>query len=319
MEKMSFWTNKKILVTGGAGFLGSYVINILKENGADNITVPRSRSCDLRINENCRSVVKDKDIVIHIAATGGGIGFNLAHPGEAFFDNIMMGTQLIDESRLANVKKFVAIGTVCSYPKITPVPFKEECLWNGYPEETNAFYGLSKKMMIVQSQAYRRQYGFNSINLLLANLYGPGDDFNPEASHVIPALIKKIFDAMESGKDIISVWGTGKVTREFIYVEDAARGIVLASEKYNKSEPVNLGSGYEIMIKDLVEMIAEIAGFEGDILWDTTKPDGQPRRCLSVNKAKQEFGFEAKTGFKDGLRKTIKWYKAHRENLANFQ
>lgn len=305
---MSFWVDKKVVVTGGAGFLGSHVVDMLKEKGAKDIIVPRSRSCDLRIRENCRTVIRDKDIVIHIAVKGGGIGFNLAYPGEIFFDNIIMGAQLMEEARLAGVEKFVAIGTVCCYPKFTPVPFKEDDLWNGYPEETNASYGLAKKMMLVQSQAYRKQYRFNSIFLLPTNLYGPGDDFDPQSSHVIPALVKKVVEAKESGKHSITVWGTGNVTREFLYVEDAARGIILASEKYNKSEPVNLGSGLEISIKELVLLIAELAGFEGEIRWDTSKPDGQPRRCLDVSRAKEEFGFEAETDFRDGLKKTIEWY-----------
>ncbi len=309
---MSFWADKKVLVTGGAGFLGSHVVEMLKGKGAEDITVPRSRSCDLRGRENCRNAVKDKDIVIHIAVKGGGIGFNLAYPGEIFFDNIMMGAQLMEEARLAGVRKFVAVGTVCCYPKFTPVPFMEDDLWNGYPEETNAPYGLAKKMMLVQSQAYRKQYGFNSIFLLPTNLYGPRDDFDPESSHVIPALVRKVVEAKESGKDHVTVWGTGNVTREFLYVKDAARGIILASEKYDKSEPVNLGSGLEISIKELVEMIVEIAGFDGEIRWDKSKPDGQPRRCLDVSKAKEEFGFEAETDFKDGLEKTIEWYKMNK-------
>lgn len=306
---MSFWTGKKVLVSGGAGFLGSQVVNILKEKVTEDITIPRSNTCDLRVRENCKAVVKDKDIVIHMAVKGGGIGFNLAYPGEVFFDNIMMGTLLMEEARLAGVQKFVAIGTVCSYPKFAPVPFKEEEIWNGYPEETNAPYGLAKRMMMVQSRAYRQQYGFNSICLLPTNLYGPGDNFDLESSHVIPALIRKISDAKESGKDSITVWGTGKATREFLYVKDAAKGIVLASERYDKSEPVNLGSGFEISIKELVELIAGLAGFDGDIIWDTTKPNGQPMRCLDVTKAKREFGFEAETGFEEGLRETIRWYR----------
>ena len=311
--KEKFWEGKKVLVTGGAGFLGSFVAEKLtNERGVapDNIRIPRSKDIDLRVLKNCVKAVKDIDIVIHVAGRGGGIGYNRTYPGTLFYDNIVMNTQLIEAAREEGVEKFVGIGTVCSYPKYTPVPFKEENLWGGYPEETNAAYGLAKKMMLVQSQAYRQQYGFNSIHLLMVNLYGPRDNFDPEHSHVIAALIKKIFDVKESGKDYITVWGTGKATREFLYVEDAARGIILAAEKYNKSEPVNLGSGFEISIKDLVELIVELAGFDGEIRWDTSKPDGQPRRCLDVSKAKREFGFEAKVSFREGLEKTIAWYRA---------
>ena len=306
---MTFWNNKKILVTGGAGFLGSFVVEKLKEKGVsgENIRIPRSSDSDLRRWENCE-VVKDIDIVIHLAAKVGGIGYNQKYPGSLFYDNAIMGIQLMEAARQEGVDKFVAVGTICAYPKFTPVPFKEEYLWNGYPEETNAPYGLAKKMMLVQSQAYRQQYGFNAIYLLPVNLYGPRDNFDPESSHVIPALIKKIFDAKESGEDYITVWGTGKATREFLYVEDAAEGIILAAERYNKSEPVNLGSGFEISIKDLVELIAELAGFDGEIRWDTSKPDGQPRRCLDVSKAKKEFVFEAKVGFREGVERTIGWY-----------
>lgn len=296
-------------MTGGAGFLGSWVVNALKDRGAKNISVPRSASCDLRVRENCKKIVQNKDIVIHLAAKAGGIGFNIDNPGELFFDNIMMSVQLMEEARLAKVQKFVAVGTVCCYPKFAPVPFKEDDLWNGYPEETNAAYGLAKKMLLVQSQAYRKQYGFNSIFLLPVNLYGPGDNFDPKSSHVIPALIKKVFDAKARNENCIVVWGTGKATREFLYVEDAARGITLAAERYNKGEPVNLGAGTEISIRDLVNLIAELADFNGEVTWDTTKPDGQPRRCLDVSRARDEFGFEAKTDFREGLEKTIAWYK----------
>ena len=264
---------------------------------------------NIDVNPGSIKAVKNIDIVIHIAGRGGGIGYNRKYPGTLFYDNLIMNTQLMEAARQEGVEKFVGIGTVCSYPKYTPVPFKEENLWNGYPEETNAAYGLAKKMMLVQSQAYRQQYGFDSIHLLMVNLYGPRDDFSPEASHVISALIKKMFDAKESGEDYIEVWGTGKATREFLYVEDAARGIILATEKYDKPDPVNLGSGFEISIKDLVELIAEIAEFEGEIRWDTSKPDGQPRRCLDVSRAKEEFEFEAKVGFREGLEKTIEWYE----------
>ena len=310
--KEKFWEGKKILVTGGAGFLGSFVVEKLineREADSDNIRIPRSRDIDLRVWENCVKAVRDVDIVIHIAGRGGGIGYNRKYPGTLFYDNIVMNTQLMEAARREGVEKFVGIGTVCSYPKYATVPFKEDNLWGGYPEETNAAYGLAKKMMLVQSQAYRQQYGFNSIHLLMVNLYGPRDNFSPEASHVTSALIKKMFDAKESGKDYIEVWGTGNATREFLYVEDAARGITLAAERYNKSEPVNLGSGFEISIKELVELIAEIAGFIGEIRWDASKPDGQPRRCLDVSKAKGEFGFEAKVGFREGLEKTIEWYR----------
>ena len=274
-----------------------------------NRRTPRSRNTDLRRWENCVEVVKDMDIVIHLAAKVGGIGYNQKYPATLFYDNAIMGIQMMEAARKEGVEKFMAIGTICAYPKYTPVPFKEDDLWDGYPEETNAPYGLAKKMMLVQSQAYRQQYGFNAIYLLPVNLYGPRDNFNPESSHVIPALIKKIFDAKESGEDYITVWGTGKATREFLFVEDAAEGIILATEKYNKPAPVNLGSGFEISIKDLVELIAELAGFNGEIRWDTSKPDGQPKRCLDVSRAKEEFGFEAKIGFREGLEKTIKWYK----------
>ena len=308
---MIFWKDKKVLVTGGAGFLGSFIVEKLKENGVseENIRIPRSKDTDLRRGKNCVEVVKDIDIVIHLAAKVGGIGYNQKYPATLFYDNAMMGIQMMEAARKEGVEKFVAIRTICAYPKFTPVPFKEDDLWNGYPEETNAPYGLAKKMMLVQSQAYRQQYGFNAIYLLPVNLYGPRDNFNPESSHVIPALIKKIFDAKESGEDYIEVWGTGKATREFLYVEDAAEGIILATEKYNKSEPVNLGSGFEISIKELVELIVEIAGFDGEIRWDTTKPDGQPRRCLDVSRAKEEFWFEAKVDFREGLEKMIEWYR----------
>lgn len=310
---MTFWQNKKVLVTGGAGFVGSRLVEFLRKQGATDIEVPRDKSCDLRIRENCKRIVQNKDIIIHLAGKVGGIGLNREKPGELFFDNLIMGIQIMEEARLAGVKKFVALGTICCYPKFTPVPFKEENLWEGYPEETNAPYGLAKKMLLVQSQAYRQQYGFNSIFLMPVNLYGPRDNFDPRSSHVIPALIKKIFDAKEKKENKITVWGTGKATREFLYVEDAARGIALAAEKYNKPEPVNLGAGFESSIKNLVELIAELAEFKGRIEWDTSKPDGQPRRCLDVSRAKEEFGFEAKTDFRKGLKKTIEWYKEFRK------
>ena len=308
-------TNKKILVTGGAGFLGSFLVEQLKERGVneEDIRIPRSKDVDLRRWENCVNAVKDMDMVIHLAARVGGIGFNRAYPATLFYDNAIMGIQLMEGARQEGVAKFVAVGTVCAYPKYTPVPFKEDELWNGYPEETNAPYGLAKKMLLVQSQAYRQQYGFNSIFLLPVNLYGPGDNFNSESSHVIPALIRKFTDAIQNNKSEVVVWGTGKASREFLYVEDAARGIVQAAEKYNGSEPVNLGAGFEIKIKDLVELIAELTGFKGEIKWDSTKPDGQPRRCLDVSRAEKEFGFKAKTDFRGGLEKTVEWYKNERK------
>ena len=312
---MALWHNKKILITGGAGFLGSRIVeNLVHKRGvSDNqIIIPRSKDIDLRIWENCVRAVEGIDIVIHLAAKVGGIGFNRDYPATLFYDNAIMGIQLLEAARLESVDKFVAIGTICAYPKFTPVPFKEENLWNGYPEETNAPYGLAKKMLLVQSQAYRQQYGFNSVFLLPVNLYGPGDNFDLESSHVIPALIRKFTDAVENDKKEVEVWGTGKASREFLYVEDAAEGIVLATEKYDKPEPVNIGAGFEIKIKDLVELIVELTGFEGEIRWDTTKPDGQPRRCLDTTKAEREFGFRAKTDFREGLRKTIDWYKEQR-------
>ena len=308
---MSFWKGKKILVTGGAGFLGSFLVEQLKERGVneEDIRIPRSKDVDLRRWENCVNAVKDMDMVIHLAARVGGIGFNRAYPATLFYDNAIMGIQLMEAARQECVAKFVAIGTVCAYPKYTPVPFKEDELWNGYPEETNAPYGLAKKMLLVQSQAYRQQYGYNSIFLLPVNLYGPGDNFDPESSHVIPALIRKFTDAVQKNVSVVEVWGTGKASREFLYVEDAAKGILLAAERYNKPEPVNLGAGFEIKIVDLVELIAELTEFDGEIRWDTTKPDGQPRRCLDVSRAEKEFGFRAKTDFRDGLKKTVEWYQ----------
>ncbi|PWR69503.1 GDP-L-fucose synthase family protein [Methanospirillum stamsii] len=306
----SYFTNKKILVTGGAGFLGTQVINHLVENGADrkNISIPRSRECDLRVWENCLKSVQGIDIVIHLAAKVGGIGYNREHPAELFYDNAIMGIQLMEAARISGVQKFVAVGTVCAYPKFTPVPFQEDELWSGYPEETNAPYGLAKKMMLVQTQAYRAQYGFNSIFLLPVNLYGPGDNFNPDSSHVIPALIKKFVDAKTNGEKQVVVWGTGSASREFLYVKDAARAIVLATMKYNGSEPVNIGASHEISIKNLVEIIKEKTGFNGEIAWDTTKPDGQPRRCLETSRAKKEFGFVSEIPFEKGIEETIEWY-----------
>jgi GDP-L-fucose synthase len=303
----SFWQNKRVLVTGAHGFLGKHVVSELKKTTATLVT-PTSKECDLRDLTHVQQAVKDIDIVIHLAAKVGGIGFNQKYPGELFYDNLIMGAQLMEESRKAGVEKFVALGTICAYPKFTPIPFKEEDLWNGYPEETNAPYGLAKKMLLVQAQAYRAQYGFNAIYLLPVNMYGPGDNFDPQSSHVIPALIKKFLEAKNKKQKTVTVWGTGNPTREFLYVEDAARGIVLATEKYNGSEPVNLGSSQEISIRELAETIGDVVGFEGEIVWDHTKPDGQPRRKLDISRANELFGFEAATNFKSGLRKVIDWY-----------
>ena len=311
---MTFWKDKKILVTGGAGFLGSFVVEkLVKERNLDpqKIIIPRSRECDLQVWENCVKVTKEMDMVIHLAARVGGIGFNQENPGFLFYDNALMGIQLMEASRINGVEKFVVLGTICAYPKFTPVPFKEEELWNGYPEETNAPYGLAKKMLLVQAAAYRQQYGFKAISLLPVNLYGPGDNFDPKSSHVIPALIRKCVEAIKKDEKKIVVWGTGRPTREFLYVEDAAEAILLAAEKYNKSDPVNIGAGCEISIKDLVELIAKLTGFRGEFNWDTDKPDGQPRRMLDVTKAQKEFGFKAKISLEEGLRRTISWYRTN--------
>lgn len=307
---MGFWDNRKIMLTGGAGFLGSFVVEKLKERGCKEIFIPRQKDYDFVKMDSVVKAYKDAkpDIVIHLAAVVGGIGANRENPGKFFYDNLMMGVQLMEIGRQRKIEKFVALGSICSYPKFTPVPFKEEDIWNGYPEETNAPYGLAKKMLLVQAQSYRQQYGFNSMFLMPVNLYGPRDNFNPDSSHVIPALIKKCFDAIINNKKEIVVWGTGKATREFLYVEDAAEGIILATEKYNSSNPINLGAGFEISINDLVELIVKLTGFKGNIVWDNTKPDGQPRRCLDTTKAEKEFGFKAKTTFDEGLKKTIEWY-----------
>lgn len=305
--------NSKILVTGGAGFLGQHLLKKLKEAGAKNVFAPTIEELNLTSREACQTAVAGQDLVIHLAAKVGGIGFNQEKPGEIFYEILIMGAELMEAARLAGVKKFVALGTVCSYPKFTPVPFKEENLWNGYPEETNAPYGLAKKMLLVQGEAYRQQYGFNAISLLMVNLYGPGDNFEESSSHVIPALIKKFIEAQESGQKEVVVWGTGQASREFIYVEDAALGIILATEKYDQPEPVNLGAGFEITIKELAELIAELVGYQGKIVWDSTKPDGQPRRMLDTSRAEKEFSFKAKTDFREGLKKTIEWYNFQRQ------
>ncbi|GAB4429636.1 MAG: GDP-L-fucose synthase [Chloroflexi bacterium OHK40] len=314
-----FWRNRRVVVTGGAGFLGSFVVEKLQARGAAEVVVPRSRTYDLTQEAAIVQLLDDArpDIVLHLAARVGGIGANREHPADFFYANLMMGTQLLHQCWRAGVEKFVAIGTVCSYPKYTPVPFKEDDLWNGYPEETNAPYGLAKKMLLVQSQAYRDQYGFNSLFLLPVNLYGPRDNFDLETSHVIPALIRKCVEARRRGEREIVAWGDGSPTREFIYVEDAAEAILLAAERYNESLPVNIGSSYEISIKELTELVARLTGFEGTIVWDTSKPNGQPRRKLDVRRAQELFGFSARTTFEEGLRRTIDWYLRSTEPVAH--
>lgn len=311
-----FWNNKRVCVTGGAGFLGSFLVEELKRRGAQDIFVPLVEDYDLVTHDGVVRCLEDSnpDIVIHLAAVVGGIGANKAHPGSFYYANEMMGIQLIEESRLRGVEKFVALGTICAYPKFTPVPFREEDLWNGYPEETNAPYGLAKKMMLVQLQGYRQEYGFNGIFLLPVNLYGPRDNFDLETSHVIPAMIRKMIAARDHGEEV-TLWGDGSPTREFLYVEDCARGIADAAEFYNGEEPVNLGSGMEISIKDLAETIAKHVGYTGNITWDTTKPNGQPRRMLDVTRAKEYFGFEARMGFDEGLRRTVEWWEAHKDEF----
>jgi GDP-L-fucose synthase len=304
----NFWSDKRVVVTGGDGFLGKHLVEKIKLQNPKSIFVPQRSEYDLRKYEDCLKVAKKGDVVIHLAANVGGIGYNREFPATLFDDNILMGTFMMMAAREARVKKYVALGTICAYPKFTPVPFKEENLWMGYPEETNAPYGLAKKMQLVQAEAYRQQYGFNAIFLLPVNLYGPGDNFNPKSSHVIPALIKKFVDAKSNGQNGVVVWGTGKASREFLYVEDAAEGIIKATEKYDKPDPVNLGAGFEITIKDLANTIKKLSGYQGKIVWDETKPDGQPRRMLDVDRAKKEFDFTAKTSFEDGLRETINWY-----------
>ncbi|MFO5495020.1 MAG: GDP-L-fucose synthase family protein [Cuspidothrix sp.] len=303
--------NKRILVTGGAGFLGRQVIDQLCQNGADRekITVTRSHNCDLRVWENCQRAADQQNIIIHLAAHVGGIGLNREKPGELFYDNLIMGTQLIHAAYQQGIEKFVCIGTICAYPKFTPVPFKEDDLWSGYPEETNAPYGVAKKALLVQLQSYRQQYGFNGIYLLPVNLYGPEDNFDPISSHVIPALIRKVQEAQAKGEKQLPVWGDGSPTREFLYSTDAARGIVMGTQFYSDAEPVNLGTGYEISIKDLITLICELMEYEGEIVWETDKPNGQPRRCLDTERAKQAFGFTAQVEFREGLKNTIEWWR----------
>ncbi len=315
----SFWQNKRVTVTGGSGFLGSFVVEQLQKRGATDIFVPRRSAYDLRTREGIDHLLADSkpDVVIHLAALAGGIGANRARPAEFFYDNLMMGVPLLHKAWETGVEKFVAVGTVCSYPKFTPLPFKEETLWDGYPEETNAPYGLAKKMLLVQAQAYREQYGYNTIYLMPVNLYGPRDNFDLETAHVIPTLIRKCLEAQDRGDDHIIAWGDGSPTREFLYAPDAAEGIVIAAEKYNGSEPVNLGSGQEISIKDLLETIARLTGFEGKIIWDTSKPNGQPRRALDTNRAANYFGWRAATGFEEGLKETIAWYRENKLKVAS--
>lgn len=313
----SFWDGRQVCVTGGAGFLGSFVQETLRERGAGNIFIPHIEDYDLTDITNIRQMLGDSnpDIIIHLAALAGGIGANRARPAEFFYQNLMMGVPLMHEAWRHGVEKFVAIGTICAYPKFSPIPFREENLWGGYPEETNAPYGLAKKMLLVQAQAYREQYGFNAIYLLPVNLYGPRDNFNLETSHVIPALIRKMIEAQQRGDGEVVLWGDGSPTREFFYAGDAALGIAMAAERYNSSQPVNLGSGMEISIKDLAELIARLTNYEGEIVWDTTKPNGQPRRALDVSRAKEYFGFEAKMPFEEGLRRTIEWFKTNQDRI----
>jgi len=316
MKPMSLdLSTRRVMVTGGSGFLGQRVVAALRDRGVREVFVPRSADYNLVEREACRRVIQDgrPDVIIHLAAVAGGIGVNMEEPGRFFFDNLMMGVQLIEEARLGGVQKFVAVGTVCEYPKFAPMPFKEESLWDGYPEDTNAGYGLAKKMLLVQGQTYRQQYGFNVIHPMPVNLYGPGDDFNPRTSHVIPALIKKCIEARESNAPSIPVWGDGSASREFLYVDDAAEGLVLLTERYDEPDPVNLGSGQEMMIRDLAPLIAELTGYAGRIEFDASKPNGQPRRCLDVSRAERSTGFRAKTDFRTGLRETIDWYEQTRQ------
>jgi GDP-L-fucose synthase len=306
----AFWAEQSVIVTGGAGFLGRHVVSALHARGAKRVFVVRSAAYDLRHETDVQRLYQDvpATMVIHLAASVGGIGANRKHPGSFFYNSLMMGTLMLEYARRANVPKFVGIGTICAYPKYTPVPFREDDLWNGYPEETNAPYGLAKKMLLVQGQAYRQEYGYNSIHLMPTNLYGPGDNFDPETSHVIPALIRKCLAAKQNGEPYVEIWGDGTPTREFLYVKDAAEGILLAAEHYNGAEPVNLGSGMEISIRDLATLIAELVGFKGEFRYDTSKPNGQPRRQLDVSRAREAFGFSAQTSFRDGLRETVAWY-----------
>jgi GDP-L-fucose synthase len=318
MENSEFWQNRRVCVTGGAGFLGSFLLEKLRERGAAHVFVPHIEDYDLVNPQDLQRMLDDSrpDLIIHLAALAGGIGANRARPADFFYINLMMGVQLMHQAWKQGVGKFVAIGTVCAYPKFTPIPFKEENLWDGYPEETNAPYGLAKKMLLVQAQAYRDQYDFNAIYLLPVNLYGPRDNFDLESSHVIPALIRKTIEAQERGDDEVVLWGDGSPTREFLYAGDAAEGILKAAENYNRSEPVNLGSGQEISIKDLSEMIAGLTGYQGKIVWDTSKPNGQPRRALDTSKAEEYFAFRAQTPFEEGLRRTIEWYKENRQSIT---
>jgi GDP-L-fucose synthase len=315
-DSAGFWKGQKVCVTGGAGFLGSFIVENLRHFGAKEVFVPVIEKYDLVDPKSIKQILDDSqpDIILHLAAQVGGIGANREHPAEFFYNNLMMGVQLMHQAYLRKVKKFVALGTVCAYPKFTPVPFKEDNLWDGYPEETNAPYGLAKKMLLVQSQSYRQQYGFNAIFLLPVNLYGPRDNFNLESSHVIPALIRKCIEARDAGRKEVVVWGDGSPTREFLYVEDAARGILLAAELYNGNQPVNLGSGFEISILDLAELIVRLTGFKGKLTWDNSKPNGQPRRCLDTSRAEEYFGFKAQVKFEEGLSKTIEWYEHNRKN-----
>ena len=317
-DPKEFWTDRRVCITGGAGFLGSFVQETLRERGANNIFVPHIEDYDLTKQTDIQKMLSDAEpnLIIHLAALAGGIGANRARPADFFYKNLMMGVPLMHAAWEKGVEKFVVIGTICAYPKFTPVPFREENLWDGYPEETNAPYGLAKKMLLVQAQAYREQYGFNAIYLLPVNLYGPRDNFNLETSHVIPALIRKMVTAQQRGDESVTLWGDGSPTREFFYAGDAARGIAMAAERYNSNEPVNLGSGMEISIKDLAELIASLTGFEGKIIWDTSKPNGQPRRGLDVSRAKENFGFEAKIPFDEGLRRTIDWFKNNQERIS---
>jgi len=320
MDNPTFdWGSQSVIVTGGAGFVGRHLVEHLERLGTGKIVVPRSRDYDLREKDDVVRLYRqhpDATMVVHLAATVGGIGANRKHPGTYFYDNLMMGTLLLEQARLSGIPRFVGVGTICSYPKFTPIPFREDELWNGYPEETNAPYGLAKKMLLVQGQAYRAEFGYNSIHLLVVNLYGPGDKFDPESAHVIPDMIRKMTEAKEQGLDHVTLFGDGTPTREFLYVKDAAEAIALAAARYDSPEPVNIGSGFEISIKDLAETIAALVGFEGELRWDTSKPNGQPRRQLDVSRAEREFGFHAHTSFADGLRETVAWYQAQREAAA---